>query len=307
MKLKKALAIFMASTLGLASLTGCSEATTNYTKEVAKSAQWTSSEIESQGTMSIDVQGQKFNISFTGNGCTSGNKSYYEIKFNDTSGIFKLPEIEVYTDNGVTYINKSYFENLYTLSGQKVPEKLDKVNAKYIGIDSGMNVADIQKAISNPDAILSLGKTIFGNSNIDLPYVQNGREFTLKLNSDEMVDLIVKAIKSYAGNIENINNSLKLGLSSEEISKIKSLVNYKDIDTKSNELKILIAGSNLSLKDSFTDDGYTHDMNLSIQLKNIGKISVISNGKAVKVDKKEIAIPTNVIKLKKAEFNKLLS
>ena len=154
MKLKKTLALFMTTTLGIATLTGCSAATTNYTKELAKASQWTATSTETNGNVAIDVQGQKLNISFTGTGYTSGDKSFAEVKFNDPSGLFKLPDIKVYVDNGVSYINKSYFEGIYTMSGEKVPEKLAKINAEYIGIDSGIDVATLQKIISDPEAVL---------------------------------------------------------------------------------------------------------------------------------------------------------
>ena len=306
MKLKKTLALFMTATLGIATLTGCSAATTNYTRELAKASQWTATSTETNGNVAIDVQGQKLNISFTGTGYTSGDKSFAEVKFNDPSGLFKLPDIKVYVDNGVSYINKSYFEGIYTMSGEKVPEKLAKINAEYIGIDSGIDVATLQKIISDPEAVLKLGKAVFGDADIDLPYAQNGREFTMSLNSNEMVDLLVKAIKASASNIENINSEFKIGITSEEIAQFKSIMNDKNINSEIQELKTMIAGSNISLKEVFSDNTYTQDIKMAIQLKDFGKMDITVKGKSTKSDAKEITIPTSSVKLTEEEYLKLM-
>lgn len=307
MKLKKTLALLMTAALGVGTLAGCSEATTNYTKELSKAAEWKSTSTEAKGNVSVEAQGQKINISFNGTGYTSGSKAYTEVKFNDPSGVFKIPEIKMYADNGVAYINKSYFEGIYTMSGQKVPEKLSKINAEYIGIDFGMDVASIQKITADPEAVLKFGKTLFGDADIDLPYVQNGREFTMNLNSDELVDLIVKAAKASSNNLEKINTELKLGLSTEQINKVKAAVNNKDLNTAVQQIKTMIAGSNISEKDVFSDNTYTQDINMAIQLKNLGKLNITANSKSTKAAAKEITIPASSIKLTQKEYIELMA
>ena len=192
------------------------------------------------------------------------------------------------------------------MSGEKVPEKLAKINAEYIGIDSGIDVATLQKIISDPEAVLKLGKAVFGDADIDLPYAQNGREFTMSLNSNEMVDLLVKAIKASASNIENINSEFKIGLTSEEIAQFKSIMNDKNINSEIQELKTMIAGSNISLKEVFSDNTYTQDIKMAIQLKDFGKMDITVKGKSTKSDAKEITIPTSSVKLTEEEYLKLM-
>lgn len=306
MKLKKTFALLMIATLGIATLTGCSEATTNYTKELAKTTEWKATSAETNGTVAFDLQGQKINISFTGTGYKSGDKVYSEVKFNDPSGLINIPDIKVYVDNGVSYINKSYFEGIYTMSGQKVPEKLAKLNAEYISIDTGIDVASIQKLASDPEAMLKLGKILFGDTDINLPYVQNGREFTMNLKSDEIVDLVVKAAKASSDNLEKINTELNLGLSAAEINEVKTAVNNKDLATAIQEIKTMIAGSNISLKEAFSDNTYTQEIKMAIQLKDIGKIDITVNGKSTKTDAKEITIPTSVVKLTEEQYIQLM-
>ncbi|MBE6070605.1 MAG: hypothetical protein E7208_01470 [Clostridium butyricum] len=302
MKLKRSLALFMTASLGVATLTGCSEATTNYAKELGNTTKWAASSTETNGNVTIEAEGEKMNISFTGSGYTSGNKGFAEVKFNDPSGLIKIPDIKVYSDNGISYINKSYFEGIYTMSGLKVPEKLAKINAEYISIDSGIDVGKLQAIATNPEAMLELGKTFFGDVDIDLPYVQNGREFTMNLNSDEMVDLSVKAVKASVNNLESINSDFRLGLASEDIAQVKAMMNDQNINEGIKEIKTMLTGSKLSLKEVFSDDTYTEDIKMVLQLKDIGKVDVQVTGKSTKTDSKEINIPTSVVKLTQDEY-----
>eukprot|EP00831_Metopus_contortus_P054275 TRINITY_DN45655_c0_g1_i2.p1 TRINITY_DN45655_c0_g1~~TRINITY_DN45655_c0_g1_i2.p1 ORF type:complete len:274 (-),score=51.70 TRINITY_DN45655_c0_g1_i2:3-791(-) len=225
MNLKKALALLVSGSLCIATLAGCSQKTTNYLNEISKTSKWSARSSESNGIMNIDVQGQKINLSFTGTGYSSGNKSMSEVKFKDPSGLIKIPDIKIYTDGNTTYINKSYFVNIFAMTGQAVPEKLSKINAEYIGIESNMDAAKIQKIVTDPDEMIELSKTIFGNSDIDLPYEQNGREYTMNLDSNEMIDLGVKALRTSSNNIENINKTFGLGMTAQQIAQFKAGTN----------------------------------------------------------------------------------
>ena len=51
--------------------------------------------------------------------------------------------------------------------------------------------------------MVQLGKLVFGDNNdLDLPFVQNGREYTINLDADKTVDLSAKAIKSASNNLD---------------------------------------------------------------------------------------------------------
>ena len=70
--------------------------------------------------------------------------------------------------------------------------------------------------------MVQFGKLIFGdNNNIDLPFVQNGREYTINLDANQTVDLAAKAIKAAGNNLDNINNTFKLGLPLKLLHKSK--------------------------------------------------------------------------------------
>lgn len=308
MKLKKTLALIMGAALSVVSLTGCSQTTMNYADELAKTGKWEATSSEMTGKVSIDVQGVKEDINFTSTGYCSGNKGYSKVNFttSDETLNIKIPEIEVYVDNGTTYINKSYYEEIYSNNGMEVPKGLKDLSADYIAMDSGVDVASLKTLTTDPESITSLVKSIFGESDIDLPYVQNGREYTMNLNSNDAVDLGVKGIKAISNNFENINNTFKLGYTAEVINQIKAAVNDPTFDQSVAGIKEAIAGSTITSKEVFADDKYTMDFGVNLIIKEFGNLSLTFNGASTKSEVKEITIPSNSVKLTQEQLQTIM-
>lgn len=308
MKFKKALALIMGAALSVASLTGCSQTTMNYADELAKTAKWEATSSEMTGKISIDAQGVKEDINFTSTGYCTGNKGYAKVDFtttNDTLNI-KIPEIEVYVDNGTTYINKSYYESIYTSTGLSVPDGLKNLDADYIGVDSGIDVASLNSLTNDKEALNTLVKSIFGESDLDLPYTQNGREYTINLNSNDAVDLAVKGIKAAGNNIENINNTYKLGYTAEVLNQIKAAVNDPTFDQSVAGIKEAVAGSTITSKEVFADDKYTMDFGVNLLIKNFGSLSLTLNGTSAKSEVKDITIPAKSVKVTQEQLQTML-
>lgn len=307
MKMKKTLALVMTATMSFATLTGCSKATNNYMSELAKTSEWKNISSEVSGKVSIEAQGVTQNVSFTSTGYVSGNKGYAEVKFADESGMFNIPEMKVYTEGSTAYINKSYYENMYTMSGQSVPEGLKNINAEYIAVDSGVEVEKFKSMMTDTKSIIEFAKSIFGDSDIDLPYVQNGNEYTINLDSDQAVDLGVKGINAAVKNLDNINTNFKLGLTSEQIAQAKNLVATEIFTQGVDSVKDAIKGSTVSMKEVFEDNKYTGDFNFNIKVKNMCNANMTINSVSTKAEPKDIAIPTSVVKMTKEEMENLLT
>jgi conserved hypothetical protein TIGR01655 len=312
MKMKKTLAIIMTAALTIGTMVGCSQTTLNYSKELSKTAKWEATTSEATGTVSVDGQGIKEEVTFTATGYEANNQSYLDMKFNNTSGIIKIPELKAYSDGTTSYINKSFFEGIYALSGQTEPTGLANITEEYISIDDATDtelyVKQIEALATQSDALVQIGKLVFGeNSNIDLPFVQNGREYTINLNTNQTVDLAAKAIKAGSNNLGNLNNTFKLGLKAEDIAEIKTAVNDANFDASLTEVKTALAGSTITSKDVFTDTKYTSDCNINLQIKDFGNISIAMKETNTKSEVKEITLPTSKIKLTSEEFEKLFT
>lgn len=310
MKLKKALAFMMTAALTVGTMAGCSQATLNYSREFSNVAKWEVTTSSIEGTVNVDAQGIKEQINITANGYTAGKQSYVDIKFTDPAGKFNIPELKGYSDGTTSYINKSFYEGIYTLTGQAVPTGLTNIKEDYIGIDAGSTGIDVDKIKSlttQPDSMVQLGKLIFGeNSDLDIPFVQNGRSYTIDLDADKTVDLVGKVAKSAGNNIDNINTTFKLGLPAESLTQIKASVNDAQFNTSLTELKTVLAGSTVNSKEVFTDTSYTSNFNMNLKIKDVGNISLVLNTSDTKSEVKAITFPTSLFKTTQQDFNKLL-
>jgi hypothetical protein len=309
MKIKKTLAIIITAALSIGTLAGCSQTTFNYSKELSNTAKWEATTSNIEGTVNVDAQGVKEELTFTATGYKSKDKTYVDMKFNNTSGTIKIPEIKEYLDGTTIYMNKGYFEGIYTMNGQAIPEALSAIKEEYIAIDSsatGMDISKLQALATQPDAMVQLGKLIFGdNSDLDLPFVQNGREYTINLDADKTVDLSAKAIKATCNNLDKINTTFGTNLTTENIANIKTAVNDEKFDASLKEIKTALDGSTITSKEVFADDNYNSDFNMNLQIKDLGKVSLAMKSTCAKSEVKEITLPTSSIKLTLEEYTKL--
>lgn len=316
MKMKNTLAIIMAAALAAGTLAGCSQATLNYSKELSNTAKWEATTSSLDGDFNIDITGKdgkevKKEIKFTGTGYTTGYKSYADITVTDPSHNINIPEIKVYSDGTTSYINKSFYEGLYKLTGQTVPAALTNMTQDYIGIDStvtGVQIDKLKALAIQPDGMVQFSKLIFGeNNNLDLPFVQNGREYTLNLDADKTVDLTANAIKAAGNNLDNLNNTFGLRLPAQSVTQIKGLVNSSDFSAKLPEIKAALTGTTISVKNVFADNEYNSELNMNLLIENIGTISLEMKSTATKSEVKAINFPTNALKVTQTEYIKMLT
>ncbi|AOR24632.1 hypothetical protein [Clostridium taeniosporum] len=308
MKLKKTLSVVMAATLSMFTIAGCSSDAMSYSKEVNNLAKWEAVSSQFTGEVNVEAQGESKKLTFTGTSYNKGqDQVYVDFKFNDPSGEINIPELKAYIDKGVTYMNKSYYVDTFTGNGQSAPEALVNLPYEYIAIDSGMDMKAITEIAKSPDYLDNLGKMIFGDSNIGLPLVKNGREYSINMNSDEMIDLFSKAAKAMANNLDSSNSGLNLGFDAEKIKEIQTAIKDPSFDTTLNQAKTLIQGSTLSTKATFTDNDYKSEMNINLQVKDMAKVNIKINATSVKAEGKDIEIPASKTILKQDELMKLMT
>ena len=310
MKLKKTLALIMTAAMTIGTMAGCSQATLNYSKELSNTAKWEAITSNIEGKVNIDVQGVKEEVTFTATSYKANDKAYIDMKFNNLSGKINIPEIKEYVDGNTIYINKSYFQGIYAMTGQPVPEGLANIKEEYIAIDSsvtGMDLNQIQTLTTKPDAMIQIGKLVFGdNTDLDLPFAQNGREYTINLDADKTVDLSAKAIKAASNNLDKINTTfLGSKLTAENIAEIKTTVNDAQFDATLPQIKAALAGSTITSKETFTDNTYIADFNMNLQVKEFGSVLVAMKTTSTKSEVKAVTLPTSKIKLSPEEFVKL--
>jgi len=310
MKLKKTLAFIMTATLTVGTMVGCSQATLNYSKELSNTAKWGATTSNIEGKLNVDALGTKEEVTFTATGYATKDQAHIDMKFNNTSGKFKIPEMDIYTDGTTAYINKSFYEGLEAMSGGTKSAGLANIKEEYIALENsaatGIDVNKIKALTSQPDAMVQFGKLLFGeNNDMDLPFVQNGREYTINLDANQTVDLASKAIKAYVNNLDNLSNTFGLKLKTEDIAAIKASVNDAKFNAAVTDAKTALAGSTVTSKEVFTDSSYNADINVNLLVKDFGKISMEIKAISTKSEVKAIDFPTSKIKLTAEEFAKI--
>lgn len=312
MKFKKTLALIMTAAMTIGTMAGCSQATLNYSNELSNTAKWGATTSNIEGKINVDALGTKEEVTFTATGYSTKDQAHIDMKFNNTSGNFKIPEMDIYTDGTTAYINKSFYEGLETMSGGTKSTGLANIKEEYIALENsaatGMDVNKIKALTSKPDSMVELGKLLFGeNNDMDLPFVQNGREYTINLDSNQTVDLASKAVKAYINNLDQLSNTFGLGLKAEDIAVTKSSFNDAEFNTAVTEAKTSLSGSTVTSKEVFTDSSYNADININLQIKDFGKISIVMKSTSTKSEVKAITLPTSRVKLTAEEFAKLVS
>lgn len=310
MKLKKTLALIMTAAMTIGTMAGCSQATQNLSSEISKTSQWEAYDTDSEGTQNIEMLGSNQEIKFTSTGYSTKDKAYIDMKFDNGNSMYKLPELKEYFDGKTLYINKNYYEETYSLNGLAVPEGLSKIKEEYIGIDLqaiGIDMNKLSLVAGKPDSMAVLSQLVLGSNNIlDLPFVQNGRDYTLNLNSSQMVDLVTKVVNTgtsnleNAANLENLNNTLGLQIKAEDVKGFKAAYDAAGYDTK-------LEGSTANLKYTFTDNSCTVNYNVNLQIKDFGKYGIDMKTTSTKSDLKEMTFPTSTIKFTLEEFTKLIT
>lgn len=310
MKFKKTLALIMTAAMTIGTMAGCSQATQNLSSEISKTSQWEAYNMDSEGKQNIEMLGSNQEIKFTSTGYSTKDKAYIDMKFDNGNSMYKLPELKEYFDGKTLYINKNYYEETYSLNGLAVPEGLSKIKEEYIGIDlqaMGIDMNKLSLVAGKPDSMAVLSQLVLGSNNVlDLPFVQNGRDYTLNLNSSQIVDLATKVVNTgvsnleNAANLENLNNTLGLQIKSEDVKGFKAAYDGAGYDTK-------LEGSTANLKYTFTDNSCTVNYNINLQIKDFGKYGIDMKTTSTKSELKDLTFPTSTIKFTPEELTKLIT
>ncbi|MDR5588950.1 MULTISPECIES: hypothetical protein [Clostridium] len=308
MKLKKTLSIVMAATLSIFTIAGCSEQGKNYSKELNNLTKWEATSSEFTGEMSIEANGENENFTFSGTSYMKGQtQGHMNFKFNSKSGKINIPELDMYLDNGISYISKNYYTQNFTLNGIEAPKSISNISADYIGIDSGLDMNSLIELTKSPDYLSNLSTQLFGkNNDVEIPMKQNGREYSVNMDSDQIVDLVSKGISGLSENLDNSNSTFKLGLNEEMIKTLKEGVKDPSFKTMLEQAKPMLNGSNISTKEKFTDDSYTAEFNMNVQIAGMAKINIKVNSTSKKAEVKDVSMPVNRVTFTQEQFMNMM-
>ena len=289
MKFKKILAILATTIISFSCLAGCSESTNNYVKEISNISSWEASETQLSGNIVTYINGEAHNTKVLISETTSDTKAHVKMDLIDKS--IDLPAMDMYVDGNKEYINKDFLVACYNQSKIPVSDSLKNSTADYLEIDTNVDTDNLMNLSKSPESLMNFYSSLVGNKDIDIPIVQNGRSYSLTLDSDTSIDL-------YSNFIQSLSNNSILQLSGAIDNELNALssIPENDLNTVMNGLKETLKGSTISTKEIFSDDMYATNISAKVKLNGAEAVDINISGVSNKKEKFDIAVPQNTIK-----------
>lgn len=231
---------------------------------------------------------------------------YNGMTLDFTQGVYKLSPITMYMDGMKFYVSTTPIKEVAKLLGEDV-STVEALSADYVGLDMTEEVKAAGFDVTKVDDFYAKAFKIYEDSKVELQVAQNGREYTIELNANEMVDKYIALCKELLNNPMITASYKKLGLTDEEIMQALSEAPAM-LDTMAEQIKPYIQGSNAKVTYAFTDNTCkeTAELNGVFTLgEEKGTLTVKADSDSKKVAAKTITIPTNAKVYTMAEIEKL--
>ena len=196
---------FMLILVMIASLfSGCTGNQTSLFTEFSNFAAWNTASVDITGETSLSIDKLiKFGVSFNAKEQFNKTEGQYYVnmnmkvngednlwKYSDLSASYKFPEVKIYLDKEKLYVNKELILGIYEILGN-TPEEFTNLKKDIVAVsfsDEGFTEIynEIMQAGSGKDTIKYLGFFKDFSSNVNVQ--KSGSTYTIKLNSDELVD-----------------------------------------------------------------------------------------------------------------------
>lgn len=309
---------FMLILVMIASLfSGCTGNQTSLFTEFSNFAAWNTASVDITGETSLSIDKLiKFGVSFNAKEQFNKTEGQYYVnmnmkvngednlwKYSDLSASYKFPEVKIYLDKEKLYVNKELILGIYEILGN-TPEEFTNLKKDFVAVsfsDEGFTEIynEIMQAGSGKDTIKYLGFFKDFSSNVNVQ--KSGSTYTIKLNSDELVDLAVDFIQYYNKNKDELGDIF--GTTDMEIPSSEEV----------NELKELIDGSKFEYKVTFSSNKVIMDFNCKIKIKPMfeddlgGETTISLNAVYNKNDDAKIKMPTSTVEYTFEEFDNIIN
>ncbi|ABR49089.1 hypothetical protein Amet_2939 [Alkaliphilus metalliredigens QYMF] len=282
----------------------------SYWEEMKKVYEWDAMEGDTDLEVIISVPGQleaTYNITMYSQTDLEAFVSYIEMEVEIEEAdetTHQIPTVKMYTKGSNIYINTDLVVHLLSLAESELPFETE---AEYIMLQSGENNMNMDLT-SLTDIIGFLENMDLG---IDLGMTQEGDTYSLRIESDKMIDLLDVYIKYVITNMDQLTNLFMQGDVPEEMvlteeQQAEMLEMYEMYITPQKDMaKGFILGSYYDQVTTFHENSYTEDAELFFTTP-MGKmhIDMISSGQ--KLDTTTIELPTSVMVITEDELTNLM-
>lgn len=228
--------------------------------------------------------------------------SFMEIDVVDMLESNEIPTIRLYTQGSDIYINRDAVVALLPVIGL---EDILEFEEEYLLFKSDQNIQMNSNFLQ--DMIVFLEQMDLG---IDFGMTKDGDTYTLSLDSDEILDLLVSYLKHFITNIDNLPEGImpeEINISEEEKEQILDQYNNMVVP-QIQMMKELVKGSYYNQVSTFTEDSYFEEAELFITSPMTQdmmiKMNIVSNTK--KSITSDINFPTSVFVITDEDLTNLM-
>ncbi len=312
----KRLLLIMLLVVSMLTMVGFTSVEADYWDEIKEIYEWDAMKGESETEFSISIPDMdidyQYKIYVNSKSNLDDLSSYSEIKIEDLQGQSDIPVIKMYSCNSDFYINTeavfAFLSAIDMADGVEIEEEfvLLENNQDDIEIDAKEMLNDIMQLIDEMD----LG--------VDLNMEKEGNTYTLKLESDELVDLLEAYIRYILENIDQLPESLMQGQEIEitEEEKQEMLEEYNNAVNMYKEIvRAFVDGSKFYMQSTFEEGKYSEDSQIKISIQGLPdmdmeipeiKLNIKTKSVATGLESSDIELPTSVFKITTEELEQLI-
>ncbi|MHC1750132.1 MAG: hypothetical protein AB9856_17835 [Cellulosilyticaceae bacterium] len=320
--MRKKIAVFLVAMLAMFAFAGCTTSQQDLYTSLKNMSTWKATEIKESGQCIIEVQGEKITMDFdvTGYSNNENMSAYVNMNMGITMGgeTYKISDVKVYLVDNKLYINKDTFIKVCQLSKQEVPSELQNLDGDYICMGDMTEqmteeMAQVYKLFGadgkNPtEQIYTMYEKIGKDLGIDIPVTKEGNKYSVALNGEQVIDLVVQSIEKGIANLENLNKTLELKLTPEQIKEVKEGYEAEKATMLEQIKTVKPMGKNSNISYTFEpkDKEYTQTMEMTVKVPEIVNMTAKINAVGKQAEPKEIKLPGKVSSVKFEELMEAL-
>ena len=300
--------------------TGCTSTQLEFWNKIQATQEWKAAEVKGTLNMAMTMQGEKVNVAVDLEGTSNTKDASSLVNMTLTMDnplvageTVKINDIKMYMVDGKFAISKNYFVGLMELSGQDIPQELLSEEVEYILLE--MNPLQQQLFTSltkDTNAIKEWYNTfakIAEEMDLQVDVTKKDNTYSIEIDQTEMGHIIKDIIVKGTNHLESLNQTFKLGLTTEEIKQAQAEMNsvQAEMDQIVQMISTMLTGS-LKIDYTVEEQGINEKVTLTVDEPTFTGLKMNMNSTMTSRETEPIVIkmPEKVLKLTDEELTELL-
>lgn len=300
--------------------TGCTSTQLEFWNKIQATQEWKATQVKGTLNMAMTMQGKKVNVAVDLEGTSNTKDATSLVNMTLTMDnplvageTVKINDIKMYMVDGKFAISKNYFTGLLELSGQEIPQELLSEAIEYIVLE--MNPLQQQFLTSltkDPNAIKEWYNTfakMAGEMDLQVDVTKKDNTYSIEIDQTEMSHIIKDIIVKGTNHLESLNQTFKLGLTTEEIKQAQAEMNsvQAEMDQIVQMISTMLTGS-LKIDYTVEEQGVTEKVTLTVDEPTFTGLKMNMNSTMTSRETEPIVIkmPEKGLKLTDEELTELL-